>query len=112
MLHCELSRTRDVLRQFLDDSCRVHPEKIAIEEPACGEISYGDLASLSDQLYRRLHHLGVCPGDRVGIYLHKSIDAVACIFGIPKAGAVYVPVDPSAPASPSETSSCGGSALK
>ncbi len=34
------------------------------------------------------------PGDRVGIYVHKSIDAVAAIFGILKAGAAYVPVDP------------------
>jgi amino acid adenylation domain-containing protein len=43
--------------------------------------------------------LGVRRGDRVGIYLQKSIDAVASIFGILKAGAAYVPVDPSAPVS-------------
>jgi amino acid adenylation domain-containing protein len=41
--------------------------------------------------------MGVRPGDRVGIYLRKSIDAVAAIFGILKAGAAYVPVDPGAP---------------
>jgi amino acid adenylation domain-containing protein len=35
----------------------------------------------------------------VGIYLRKSIDAVAAIFGILKTGAAYVPVDPGAPAS-------------
>jgi amino acid adenylation domain-containing protein len=34
----------------------------------------------------------------VGIYLRKSIDAVASIFGILKTGAAYVPVDPGAPA--------------
>jgi acyl-CoA synthetase (AMP-forming)/AMP-acid ligase II len=33
----------------------------------------------------------------VGIYLPKSIDSVASIFGILKAGAAYVPVDPTAP---------------
>ena len=42
--------------------------------------------------------MGVHPGDRVGIYVRKSIDAVAAIFGILKAGAAYVPVDPTAPA--------------
>ncbi len=42
--------------------------------------------------------MGVRPGDRVGIYLRKSIDAVAAIYGILKAGAAYVPVDPGAPA--------------
>jgi amino acid adenylation domain-containing protein len=33
----------------------------------------------------------------VAIYLRKSIDAVASVFGILKAGATYVPVDPESP---------------
>ena len=53
---------------------------------------------MSDRLRDRLRAMGVRPGDRVGIYLRKSIDAVAAIFGILKAGAAYVPVDPGAPA--------------
>ena len=57
------------------------------------------LDRLSDQLRDRLAALGVGRGDRVGIYLRKSVDAVAAIFGILKTGAAYVPVDPSAPAS-------------
>jgi non-ribosomal peptide synthetase component F len=55
------------------------------------------LDNLSNLLCDRLNHLGVSPGDRVGIYLHKSIDSVAAIFGILKAGAAYTPVDPDAP---------------
>jgi amino acid adenylation domain-containing protein len=43
--------------------------------------------------------MGVGVGDRVGICMRKSADAVASIFGIMKAGAAYVPVDPTAPAS-------------
>ena len=43
--------------------------------------------------------MGVGPGDRVGICMRKSADAVASIFGIMKAGAAYVPTDPTAPAS-------------
>ena len=46
----------------------------------------------------RSHRLGIEPGDRVGICMPKSADAVASMFGIMKAGAAYVPVDPSAPA--------------
>ena len=42
--------------------------------------------------------MGVRPGDRVGIHLRKSIDSVAAIYGVLKAGAAYVPVDPLAPA--------------
>ncbi|NUO83685.1 amino acid adenylation domain-containing protein, partial [candidate division KSB1 bacterium] len=87
------------LQHLLDDSARVRPEHPAVEEAESGAITYRDLAELSDQLRDRLHHLGVRRGDRVGIYLHKSIDAVASIFGILKTGAAYVPVDPNAPVS-------------
>lgn len=89
---------RNFLHQFLDDSARRRPDHVAIEEPGKGTITYGDLAALSDKLRDRLHHLGVRPGDRVGIYMGKSIDAVASIFGTLKTGAAYVPVDPGAPA--------------
>ena len=42
---------------------------------------------------------GIGSGDRVGLYLHKSIDGVAAILGILQCGAAYVPVDPLAPVS-------------
>src|SRR5688572_10921586 len=74
------------------------PQQTAVVEPGEGSISYGELASLSDRVRDRLHALGVRPGDRVGIYMRKSIDAVAAICGILKTGAAYVPVDPGAPA--------------
>jgi non-ribosomal peptide synthetase component F len=70
----------------------------AIEDPPEGVISYAELAQLSDRVRDRLVALGVRPGDRVGFYLHKSIDAIAGFFGAMKAGAAYVPVDPGAPA--------------
>ena len=85
------------LYQLLVQSAHKYPDRIAVEETGDGAITYRDLNRLSDQLRDRLTQLGVRPGDRVGIYLRKSIDAVASIFGILKAGAVYVPVDPGAP---------------
>ena len=79
------------------EAARRWPEQTAVVDPGQGAISYGELASLTDRLRDRLGALGVRPGDRVGIYMRKSIDAVAAIYGILKAGAAYVPVDPGAP---------------
>lgn len=62
-------------------------------------ITYHELVTLSNSLRDRLLHAGVRRGDRVGIYMRKSIDAVVAIFGILKCGAAYVPVDPGAPVS-------------
>src|SRR5205807_267400 len=72
-------------------------DRTAVIEPGQGEITYRALGQLSDRVCNRLRSMGVAPGDRVGIYVRKSIDAVASIYGILKAGAAYVPVDPNAP---------------
>jgi len=105
--------TQRALQHYLDHSAQTRAEHIAVEEPEGATITYRELAALSDQLRYRLHHLGVRRGDRVGIYMKKSIEAVAAIFGILKAGAAYVPVDPSAPASRNAyiMSNCGVKAV-
>jgi amino acid adenylation domain-containing protein len=86
-----------LMHQLLDRSAQNRPLHTAVEDDESGTITYQELAALSDRLRNRLRHLGVGRGDRVGLYLRKSIDAVAAIFGVLKAGAVYVPVDPGAP---------------
>ena len=87
------------LHQLLDISASRWPNNVAIEEADKGCIRYSDLAQLSDRLRDRLVALGVQPGDRVGICMRKSADAVASMFAIMKAGAAYVPTDSTAPAS-------------
>src|SRR5450755_709444 len=91
--------TMRALHQLLDLSASRFPDRAAIEESEGDSIRYGELARLSDRVRDRLRQMGVEPGDRVGICLRKSADAVASLFGIMKAGAAYVPVDPTAPAS-------------
>lgn len=85
------------LHQLLTHSASKYPDCIAVEDANGDLITYRDLDELSDQLRDRLVTLGVHHGDRVGIYLRKSIESVAAIFGILKAGAAYVPVDPNSP---------------
>src|SRR5688500_4898169 len=87
------------LHQILDQSASSVPNKVAVEESDGQSIRYSDLARLSDRLRQHLGALDIQRGDRVGICLKKSVDAVASLFGIMKAGAAYVPVDPTAPAS-------------
>ncbi len=87
-----------VLHHILDANVAqrsAHPA--VIDGGGSGQIDYGQLGQLSDRVRDRLAALGVKRGDRVGLYLRKSSDGVAAIFGILKAGAAYVPVDPSAP---------------
>jgi amino acid adenylation domain-containing protein len=90
--------TSHALHQLFTHAAQLYPEHTAVEEPEQGAITYRTLAVLSDHLRDRLCALGVQAGDRVGIYMRKSIDTIAAIFGILKTGAAYVPVDPGAPA--------------
>lgn len=65
----------------------------------CGSksLSYTEMLTKTNQLAIYLGSLGVKKGDRVGIYLERSLETALSIYGILKAGAVFVPLDPSAP---------------
>ena len=64
---------------------------------AGAQLSYGELAEQSSQLAATLEALGVRRGDRVGIHADKGLASAVAIYGIMKAGAAYVPIDPKAP---------------
>jgi len=86
------------LHRYFERSAAQYATACAIEQADGAAISYGELAALSDRVRDRLVFEGVEAGDRVGLYLRKTIDTVASILGVLKAGAAYVPVDPTAPA--------------
>ena len=86
------------LVDLLEESVGRHPGKTAVLIPGGASLDYAQLGELSDRMRDRLVCLGVRPGDRVGMRLHKSVDGIATIFGILKAGAAYVPVDAESPA--------------
>jgi amino acid adenylation domain-containing protein len=85
------------LARLLDESARSFPGRPAAACPGGVSLNYLQLAELSDRFRDRLWHLGVRPGDRVGLRLHKGIDSLAAIFGILKLGAAYVPIDAESP---------------
>lgn len=86
------------LAGLLEHSAREFPDKVAVTVPGGRRVTYSELSALSDRIRDRLVHMGLRRGDRVGLRLHKSIEAVATIFGALKAGAAYVPVDAESPA--------------
>ena len=86
-----------LLQHLLRDSAARSPERPAVAD---GDLflSYAELDALSSRVARALLAQGVAPGDRVGILARKSAPSVVALFGVLKAGACYVPLDPKSPA--------------
>src|SRR2546427_1793855 len=61
-------------------------------------LTYGELETLSNQLSRVIKDAGCVRGDRVCLLMPKSPAAIAAILGIYKADCMFVPLDPSGPA--------------
>lgn len=70
---------------------------VAVSWPG-GELSYSDLDRRSASLAGWLVRHGVPPGGRVGVVLPRGADMVVCMLAVWRAGAVYVPLDPTYPA--------------
>ncbi|MCA9738279.1 MAG: amino acid adenylation domain-containing protein, partial [Gemmatimonadetes bacterium] len=60
-------------------------------------LTYGALADRSRRLAHVLRAHGVERGDRVAIHAGKGLAATVGLYGAMRAGAAYVPLDPSAP---------------
>ncbi|HEX6047646.1 MAG TPA: amino acid adenylation domain-containing protein [Gemmatimonadaceae bacterium] len=60
-------------------------------------LTYAALAERADRLAGLLRAQGVRRGDRVAIHAGKGLAAGVALYGIMKAGAAYVPLDPSSP---------------
>ncbi|WP_369938522.1 non-ribosomal peptide synthase/polyketide synthase [Xanthomonas tesorieronis] len=61
-------------------------------------LSYAELNRRANQVAHRLIGLGLQPDDRVAICVERSVSMIVGLLGILKAGAAYVPLDPSYPA--------------
>ena len=61
-------------------------------------LTFEEMVIKTNQLAHLLIESGVRRGDRVGVYLPRSLETAIAIYGIMQAGAVYVPLDPHVPA--------------
>ena len=78
-----------------DATALIAPHAAAHLEPR--RVSYGELDRLADRVAARLRTEGARPGDLIGLAAGRSVEMVAGMLGILKAGAAYVPLDPAYP---------------
>jgi amino acid adenylation domain-containing protein len=84
-----------LVHEFLETSASTAPDKVALV--AGGErLTYAEIDARANRLAQALLAHGIQRGDRVVIQLPNSTQAVVAIFGALKAGAVFVPVNPTA----------------
>ena len=82
-----------LVHDFLQLSAERVPDKVAL---VCNRrrVTYAELDTLANRLAHGFASHGVARGDRVVVHLENSVEAVASIFAVLKAGAVCVPVNP------------------
>ena len=85
-----------LIPELISEQAEQTPDRIAVI--AGGEVmSYGELNRRANQLGNYLRGLGVGPETRVGLCLERNLGMVAGLLGILKAGAAYLPLDPTYP---------------
>jgi amino acid adenylation domain-containing protein len=84
------------IHEIFEQQARRQPSAIAL---LCGEraTTYGELNGNANQFAAYLREHGVGPGTLVGICMDRSIEMICAILAVLKAGAAYVPLDPSYP---------------
>ena len=85
-----------LLPHIVDNSASRFPDKEAFRFEGTS-LTYAQLHEQSNALAHTLTDLGVGRGDRVGILLFKGLESAISIYGVMKAGAAYVPLDPFSP---------------
>ena len=81
------------LATILADSAASHPDRTAVrlDERA---LSYRELDELSARVASWLAGRGITPGDRVGLMAPNTLEFVELYYGILRAGAAVVPMNP------------------
>lgn len=84
------------LVELFDDRARAHPETVALRLKK-REISYGTLEKHSRRIATQLIKCGVRREELVALHMGRSIELVASMIGVMRAGAAFLPLDPDGP---------------
>jgi amino acid adenylation domain-containing protein len=81
---------------LFEAQARATPDAVAL---VFGEmtLSYGELNRRANAVAHRLRALGIGPEHLVGLHVERSLEMIVGALGILKAGAAYLPLDPTYP---------------
>ena len=82
--------------EALDDVVEAHSKGTALVGQAGGTCSYETFGAWTDAIAATLHPRFA--GRRIGLFIDDPVVMLAAVFGVLKAGAAYVPLDPGLPA--------------
>ena len=86
------------LPQIISQSSKRYPDKVAFVSG--GDIrTYAQISHEVDQLATILQEQGIQKGERIGVYINRNIETAVAVFGIMRAGGIYVPLDTNSPTS-------------
>ncbi|AOW80472.1 O-succinylbenzoate-CoA ligase [Halodesulfurarchaeum formicicum] len=75
------------------------PDRVALIDAASkNRLTYAELDQWADSIANAFVEHGIEPGDRVALLLGRKPAAIAAIWGVLRAGATLVPLDPDEPA--------------
>ncbi|GAA2048329.1 D-alanine--poly(phosphoribitol) ligase [Catenulispora yoronensis] len=88
------------LTALLEAAVRRDPEAIAVVERQRHQqrqVGYGELDEISSCVARLFAGRLFAGRQQVGIWLNKSVEAIAAIYAVLRSGGAYVPIDPTGP---------------
>lgn len=88
--------------ELFEQQAAATPDLVAVRSED-QQLTYAGLNARANKLARFLSRNGVKPGASVGVCLDRSVELIATLLAILKAGAAYVPLDPKYPADRLET---------
>ncbi|MCF2857589.1 amino acid adenylation domain-containing protein [Pseudoalteromonas sp. SMS1] len=83
--------------ELIEQYATSQPDAIAVTD-GTNSLTYRELTNKANLLISGLQQQGVSFGQRVAVYMDKSLNQVVTMYAMMRAGFVYVPLDPSYPA--------------